>query len=361
MLISRDRRRPLRFRTVALAAAVLALGALALACGGGGDDEATPASTTSVVTDATPGNTCEPGDGPPSVGEGPDDLVGTITYVRLVLGCAPDVFIMDANGDNARALADDPALDDEADLSPDGTRVVFFSGRSGSARIYTIGTDGSDLQELTQGSGGDTSPRWSPDGTEIAFSHGGNIVVMNADGTDVRTVMQSVSASTGEACRVGSIVGDWSPDGALILYYAAIILTGGNTFWICTVDVDTGEVEVLVSEPVGGLHAEPHWSPDGSKIAFRDDRETLEACSTTGGGCNYEIFILDLETGEETNITNNPAFDIEPVWSPDGEWIVFASNRDDPKFDLYIMRPDGSELQRILNDPGSKDSYPSWR
>jgi len=355
MLNKRDRRRPLSLSAVVTGVAVLVLAALALACGSGGDGGATPASTDGA------GDNCEPGGGAPTEGEGPEGLVGTITYVRLVLGCLPEVYIMDANGDNARAITEDPGLDDEADLSPDGTRVVFFSGRSGSALIYTMRTDGSDLQELTQGDGGDVSPRWSPDGSQIAFSDAGNLVVMNADGTDMRTVMRSVSASTGEACRVGSIVGGWSPDGGEIVYYSAIISGEGNTFWICTVDVETGEIDVLVSEPEGGLHAEPHWSPDGTKIVFRDDRETIEGCSVSGGVCNYEIFVLDLETGEEANLTNNPAFDIEPVWSPDGEWILFASDRDDSNFDLYIMRADGSDVQRILNDPDSKDSYPSWR
>lgn len=356
-----DRRRPLPLPKAVIPVAVVVLATLALACGNGGNGSATV--TTPASTDPPLGveGNCNMGGGPPSQGEGPEELEGTITYVRLVLGCSSDIYIMDANGDNARALADDAALGDESDLSPDGTTVAFFSGRTGTTLIYTIRTDGSDLRQLTQGDGAEASPRWSPDGSQIAFSRGGNILVMSPDGTGVRTVMQSVSASTKEACRVGSIVGDWSPDGEQILYYSAIISGEGNTFWICVVDVQTGEVEVLVSQPEGALHAEPHWSPDGTKIAFRDDRGTIQGCNTSGGICDYEIFVLDLETGEEANITNNPAFDIEPVWSPDGEWIVFASNRDDPKFDLYIMRPDGTDVQRILNDPESKDSYPSWQ
>jgi len=59
-----------------------------------------------------------------------------------------------------------------------------------------------------------------------------------------------------------------------------------------------------------------------------------------------------------TNLTNHPAMDIEPDWSPDGEWVVFSSNRGG-NFDLYIMKPDGSELARLTTDP-DKDSDPSW-
>jgi TolB protein len=348
-------------------AAALALLAILSACNGG-DEEASPdASSVGATNQATPfgespgaTNTCTPGDGPPAEGEGPDELTGRITYVRLVFGCQPDIYIMEANGSNATELTSDPALDDESDLSPDGTQVVYFTGRGGTAQIHVMNADGSDDRALTSGSGGDTSPRWSADGSRIAFSRSGSIAIMNADGSDVKILMEPQPSGVAEPCRAGSFVGSWSPDGQRIVYYSAILRPeGANSFWICTVNIDGSPPQVLVSEPADKLHAEPYWSPDGRYIAFRDDRDGN--CSVGGGSCNYDIYILDLETGEETNVTRHPSLDIEPAWSPDGEWIIFASNREDPNFDLYVVRPDGTGLQRVLNDPDSKDSYPSWR
>jgi Tol biopolymer transport system component len=358
---------PLTFRTAPLAVIFAAFLTLS-ACNGdsesaldGGSE--TPAGATSPPAGQTTqpsGDGCIPGDGPPAQGSGPAELTGRIAYVRLVFGCQPDVYIMDANGNNARPLANDPALDDESDLSPDGSKVVFFSGRDGTARIYVMNSDGSDQRPITDGAGGDTSPRWSPDGARIAFSRGGSLAVMNADGSDARIIMQSQPAESAEPCRAGSFVGAWSPDGQRIVYYSAIIRSDGqNTFWICIINADGSDIQLVVGEPAGRLHAEPHWSPDGKKIVFRDDRDG--GCEQTTGTCNYEIYVLDLESGQQTNVTNHPSLDIEPAWSPDSQWIVFSSNREDPNFDLYVIRSDGTGLTRLLNDGDSKDSYPSWR
>jgi Tol biopolymer transport system component len=348
---------------VALAAAALLLLALGYACGGDDETDGGPdgsaTQTSAAVTAAPATGSCVPGDGPPSEGAGPDGLEGHITFVRLVFGCQPDIYIMDATGDNATAIATDETIDDESDLSPDGTEVVFFSGREGNAFIYKMNSDGSDLQRLTDGAGGDTSPRWSPDGTQIAFSRSGTLMLMNADGSGQTVIMEAQPAATAEPCRAGSFVGSWAPDGEQITYYSAVVRSGEpSSYWVCSINKDGSGITLLVGEPPEKLHAEPYWSPDGRWIAFRDDRDG--DCSQQGS-CNYDVFVLDLETGEETNVTNHPSLDIEPAWSPDSEWIVFASNRDDPNFDLYVIHPDGTGVQRLLDDPGAKDSYPSWR
>jgi len=347
--------------TTALAA-LLVLGACA-----DSDKEAAPSASASpsgsVAASTTPFPTspnCEPGDGPPAEGAGAQGLEGRLTYVRLVFGCSPDIYIMNADGSGSTQLTDDPRLDDESDLSPDGSRVVFFSGREGNAYIYVMDSDGSDLRRLTEGMGGDVSPRWSPDGSRIAFSRSGALMVMNEDGSGQQTIMEPQPAATAEPCRAGSFVGSWSPAGDRITYYSAALVQepGRTRYWVCAINADGSNLEVLVDEPAGGLHAEPYWSPDGDQIAYRDDGGS--DC-TSAAACDFDIFVLDLSTGEKTNVTDHPKYDIEPGWSPDGEWIIFASNREDPNFDLYVVHPDGTGLQKVLSDPDSKDSYPSWR
>src|SRR3989304_2398430 len=69
-------------------------------------------------------------------GRGGADLEGSIAFGRLAWGCQPEVYIMNADGSGARNLSNDPSLDDEADLSPDGGKVVFFSTREEDTNIY---------------------------------------------------------------------------------------------------------------------------------------------------------------------------------------------------------------------------------
>jgi hypothetical protein len=74
---------------------------------------------------------------------------------------------------------------------------------------------------------------------------------------------------------------------------------------------------------------------------------------------NYEIYLLDPTTGLTTQITNLPASDVEPGWSPDGTLIAFASDRDGD-FELYIMRADGTDVRQITNNT-SEDRQPRWQ
>ncbi|MDD3819572.1 MAG: DUF5050 domain-containing protein, partial [Actinomycetota bacterium] len=99
----------------------------------------------------------------------------------------------------------------------------------------------------------------------------------------------------------------------------------------------------------------PCFSPDGTKIAFSSNRDG-----------NSEIYLMNTDGSEQINITNNPAPDFSPCFSPDGTKIVFISYPEpiydyevdevDVPYEIYIMNIDGSNKTNISNTP-DKDEY----
>lgn len=93
----------------------------------------------------------------------------------------------------------------------------------------------------------------------------------------------------------------------------------------------------------------PVWSPDGAKIAFGSDRDG-----------SLDIWVMDSDGGNPVNLTQHKAKDRWPAWSPDGQWIAFASVRDAVYWELYVMRADGSDVQRLTWWEDASDWSPSW-
>ncbi|MGB9722829.1 MAG: zinc-ribbon domain-containing protein [Chloroflexia bacterium] len=95
--------------------------------------------------------------------------------------------------------------------------------------------------------------------------------------------------------------------------------------------------------------ARPTWSPDGMRLAFQSDRSG-----------NWEIYVLQVETGEGNRLTNNADADVAPAWSPDGRHLAFQSDRGGQGWNLYTMNAaDGTEVARLA-EVLSEGEEPAW-
>jgi Tol biopolymer transport system component len=125
-----------------------------------------------------------------------------------------------------------------------------------------------------------------------------------------------------------------------------IVVTGDDA--LNTANADGTDVRRLTE--AAGTVLDPAWSPDGSRVVYRD--------SNRGLNVDDEIYAVAADGTGATNLTNDPANDWGPDWSPDGRTIVFNSDREGLPMGGYLMNPDGSDVRRIPTDVWVE--YPAW-
>jgi Tol biopolymer transport system component len=209
-------------------------------------------------------------------------------------------------------------------ISPDGKTVVYVAFSSGNADLYLQRVDGRNAINLTRDTPeDDIQPAFSPDGSLIAFRSergGGGIFLMGATGESVRRLTDSGFNPA------------WSPDGKEIVVADEGIqtpLSRNVKSHLWAVDVATGSKRIVtrgdaVESSWSGDSVQPSWSPHGHRIAYWGHRPghhrdiwTVPAVPVAGAKPG----------AGEVPVTEDPGVDWNPVWSPDGAYLYYSSDR----------------------------------
>lgn len=278
------------------------------------------------------------------------------------------IWMVSADGSGLRKLVDaNPQLGYHswlgfyADLSPDGSRIVYSTceytepgGYSAWPRYHDIAVasiDGSSARRLTYTSGYENYPVWSPDGTRIAYLFREDSDLTRGAQHDreghIRVVSATSTSNPGRVKSIGSWAAPyqpaWSPEGR----YLAILLFDVEEEYnppeflprykrpvLYVTEVDNAESEGAV---LGITTTPPAWSPDGSRIAF------------AGGDWERSIIYVGSPDGSDLRqIWKGEGHVYGLDWHPDGSEILVLSQREGYTGKLWAINPDGNDMRDLL-------------
>src|SRR5258707_5237038 len=250
---------------------------------------------------------------------------------------------------------------------PDTTRLLRFPTTNDrdivfcyAGQLYTVGKDGGTARRLTSGAGYTSFSRFSPDGTQIAFTseYDGNreVYVMPADGGGPKRLTTSATLGRDDVSdRMGpnNIVMAWENTKPLVVFRSRMRSFDDCVGALFAVGLDS-ELPQQLSVPRGGFVS---FSPDDSKMAFNRIFREFRTWKHYRGGMADDIWLYDFKTGATENLTNNPAQDICPMWGPDNK-IYFISDRDN-RMDLFVMDLATKETKQLTQFTDFDIKFPS--
>jgi serine/threonine protein kinase len=219
------------------------------------------------------------------------------------------------------------SVDLSASYSFDGERIVFQRRSVDKGELWTMPAGGGVPQPLLADEFENSAPVWRPDNRHVLF--------LSNRGGGANPNIWEIDVNGGSPSQV-----TFESNGVYTFSVSSDDRIAYAPFWhdtfLFTVDVATGERRQLTSHTKNNFGA--RFSPDGQSVAYFSTR--------TG---NSEIWRHYLDGRSETQITDDDGMDLNPDWSPDGQRLIFVSDREDGQFKIFVANSDGGG-KRLLVD-----------
>ena len=261
-----------------------------------------------------------------------------------------EVFISDYDGHNVRQLTNDGSLTANPQFIPHSSQFLYVSYKIGQPKIYISSLNENKITRASPLRANQVTPSISPDGSMLAFSSdvtGRTDIFMQPLIRSGDAEPKPVQIFTAKASANASPV--FSPDGKKIAFVSN--KDGSPKIYIMKVPAPGTKLKDIKLELISKRCREnsaPAWSPDGKKIAF---------CARNGSP-ERQIWVYDLETKTERQLTDGKADKENPAWAHNSLNLLFNA-KDSQGTDIFLINLNQPEAVKITSGPGAK-FFPAW-
>ncbi len=196
-----------------------------------------------------------------------------------------EIYTSKPDGSDLKRLTNNKFYDAEATVSPDGTKIVYTSNKSGDLELYVMNVDGSNEVQVTDGLGYDGGAFFSPDSKRLVFR-------------------SSRPKTDAEVLEYKELLAD------------GLVAPTEMELYVC--DIDGKNLQQVTN--LGKANWAPFFHPSGEKIVFSSNHQSEF-------GFPFNLFMIDVDGSNLEKLTFGKTFESFPMFSPDGKKIVFSSNR----------------------------------